>query len=323
MKTNLLLLCLLFFLFACEKGEEAPSAVSMGAWQQKKDFPGEARSNAVAFTIGDKAYFGLGHNYETSHLQDIWEYSVSKDSWTRKANFMDYNPAAAFSVGSKGYILTNIGLLYEYDPARDNWTRKESVPGDKRWAVAGFLIGNKYYAGMRIQPMARDGVTPDDMDFWEYSPSNDTWKQVAGFPGTARTAAISFTVGNKAYFGIGWAGDHSGNSLSDVWEYDPLKNSWQKKTDYPGPRGSAIGGFAVANQNKGYVSGSAITIEKPYFRGAPFWEYTPESNSWREIKAFPSVNHSGNAAFTIQGKTFVAGGWGGEDHSKEVWEFTP
>ncbi|WP_394351808.1 hypothetical protein [Pontibacter pamirensis] len=28
-------------------------------------------------------------------------------------------------------------------------------------------------------------------------------------------------------------------------------------------------------------------------------------------------------AFTIQGKTYVAGGWGGEDHSKEVWEFTP
>lgn len=326
MKTNLPFLCLLFCLFSCDK-EEKQSAVtpteSKGNWLQISDFPGAPRSEGVAFTIGDKVYFGLGFNYETNYLQDIWEYSVSNDSWTRKTDFIGYDPAAAFSLGSKGYTLTKAGLLYEYDSARDTWTRKESVPGNKRWAAAGFLIGNKYYAGMRIVPIDRDGVTPDDMDFWEYSPSSDTWEQVAGFPGTARTAAISFTVGNKAYFGIGWAGDHSGNSLSDVWEYDPLKNSWQQKNDFPGPRLSTIGGFAIANQNKGYVSGSPVTSEKPYFKGAPFWEYTPESDSWRQVKPFPSIDHIGNATFTIQGKIYVAGGWGGQDHSRQVWVFDP
>ena len=40
-------------------------------------------------------------------------------------------------------------------------------------------------------------------DFWEYDPVGNTWTQKADFGGTARYAAVGFSIGNKGYIGTG------------------------------------------------------------------------------------------------------------------------
>ena len=46
----------------------------------------------------------------------------------------------------------------------------------------------------------------------------NTWTQKADFGGTARNAAVGFSIGSKGYIGTGYDGSY----CKDFWEYDPL-----------------------------------------------------------------------------------------------------
>src|ERR1700741_4116936 len=75
--------------------------------------------------------------------------------------------------------------------------------------------------------------------------SQGVWTQKADFGGTARTGAVSFSIGNKGYVGTG---GHDAISYKDFWEYNPLLNSWTQKADFGGTaRVNAIG-FCVGNK---------------------------------------------------------------------------
>ena len=52
---------------------------SQDIWVPKSDFLGWERFNAVAFSIGNKGYVGLGNNFTTS-FDDFWEYDASNDT---------------------------------------------------------------------------------------------------------------------------------------------------------------------------------------------------------------------------------------------------
>ena len=52
--------------------------ISQKNWLRLEDFPGEAREFAVAFVIGNKAYYGTGTGTVNSILSDFWEFDPSK-----------------------------------------------------------------------------------------------------------------------------------------------------------------------------------------------------------------------------------------------------
>lgn len=54
---------------------------STNIWLQKANFPGAARSGAVAFSIGSKIYITTGRNGST-YYSYLWEYDPSTNSWT-------------------------------------------------------------------------------------------------------------------------------------------------------------------------------------------------------------------------------------------------
>jgi hypothetical protein len=55
--------------------------------------------------------------------------------------------------------------------------------------TSGFGLGDYGYAGT------------GENSFWRYSPSNNTWQDVA-CPAPARQQSISFTIGGKIYFAV-------------------------------------------------------------------------------------------------------------------------
>ncbi len=70
------------------------------AWTPIKPFPGSARYNAVAFTLGDKGYVGSG--YDGSDLQDMYAYSPGTDSWEQvKSMNRRRSAATAFVIDNK------------------------------------------------------------------------------------------------------------------------------------------------------------------------------------------------------------------------------
>src|SRR5206468_1140961 len=103
------------------------------------------------------------------------------------------------------------------------------------------------------------------------SHAQDTWTQKADFGGTARYAAVGFSIGSKGYIGTG---TEIGSNVQDIWEYDPTTNSWTQKADYGGGPRSHAAGFGIGS--KGYI-GTGETTDAILKKD--FWEFDPIANT--------------------------------------------
>lgn len=146
----------------------------------------------------------------------------------------------------------------------------------------------------------------------------DTWSRAADVKYNnidgpiARGGAISFSIGQKAYYG-------TGSRLDDMWEYNPSTNSWTQKASLTG--GARTGGVGFSINGKGYA-GLGI---KDSGR-TDMWEYDPALNTWNQKAHFPDAwVITGAKAFVIGNKAYVGGGWHGDSmkNTREFWEFDP
>ncbi|MCB0309188.1 MAG: hypothetical protein KDD48_07435 [Bdellovibrionales bacterium] len=130
----------------------------------------QGRSDALAFSIGQKAYVGCGLGPNDEKLSDMWEFSLpSANSPLGQWTFLGFAPfcprskAQAFSIGNFGYVAT--GWIYDSTPLQgdnvknDVWkfdpsqpfdqaiTQLPSLPGEPRHAAINFVIGQNAYVG--------------------------------------------------------------------------------------------------------------------------------------------------------------------------------
>jgi N-acetylneuraminic acid mutarotase len=192
-------------------------------WAPIADFLGGTRQNASAFTVGERAYVGLGFN-GSNYYQDFYEYIPSSDTWKEIATFTGgkRRSALAFTVGGKGYVgfgqsnTTNYNSdLYQFDPAANSglggWIKMENDDEDfpARTGSTALIINNKAYVV--------GGINASDC--WEYEPTANAWTEVTAFEGGQRGAAAGFAVGNIGYFGTGSSSGTGGTD--DWWAFDP------------------------------------------------------------------------------------------------------
>ena len=120
-------------------------------------------------------------------------------------------------------------------------------------------------------------------------------------PNAQRTFATAFSANGKAYVVGGQAGFIG---QADVWEYDPVQDSWAQKNNFPGgPRGGASA-FGIGN--KGYlVGGSNYTGQ--YFND--MWEYDPVNDSWTQKNNFPGNPREEAVGFAINGLGYCGTGY--------------
>lgn len=239
-------------------------------WTKLTDFPGEPRIGGVTFVINGKGYLGLGYNGKIK-LKDFWEFNPATNLWTRKADFggtARYD-AIGFALGNKGYMGTGYDDFqnrdcWQYDPTTDAWTQIASVGGSKRQGAVAFTINEKAYVCTGVS----DGVNQTDL--WEFDPTTGTWTEKAKINYNtswtiARINGTAFTLGSKAYVGLGYIS----GVRNDFWEYDPTADTWTDKTAFEGAgRQNAVsfvfnGRAFVAT---GYTGSS-------YF--ADMWEFKP------------------------------------------------
>jgi N-acetylneuraminic acid mutarotase len=219
------------------------------AWTRKADFPGRIRGAAVAFSIDDQGYLGLGYG-DNDRFSDLWEFDPAADRWTRKTSLPAAvrDHCAVFAIGQKAYVVGgmtcngddcgNLKDVWEYDPRADRWSRKADMPEAIVWSGYFVLNGRGYIGagGRRGQAIARA--------FWEYDPKADSWARKADFPGPIRFRAVGFSLNGKGWIGTGTEsmGDATAGVLNDLWEYDPQANAWTQKPAFSGPaRGAAVG----------------------------------------------------------------------------------
>jgi N-acetylneuraminic acid mutarotase len=308
------------------------------AWTRKADLPDPlgqgGRSGDVAFSIGNKGYWGTGSNDQDfahpTFLNDFWEYDPAIDTWTQKANFGGAvrSGAVGFSIGNMGYIGTGEGALqsdgvthsfykdfWQYDPAGDTWTQKADFAGGNRVGAVGFNILGNGYIGAGTAGSCNVCSTVAASDFWQYDPAADTWMSIAGFAAPAMQSAISFGIGGKGYIGLDAIGK------SEWWEYDTLGGTWTQKASFPGASRLDMVGFAIGN------NGYAGTGDFGGTFFSDFWQFDPVANSWTKKADFGGGARAKAVGFGIDSKGYI--GTGTTDlnspsgYKKDFWEYDP
>lgn len=291
-----------------------PNHALPNTWALKSGIA-SARSNAVAFTIGNKAYLGLGTFLGMSYFNDFYEYDPATDTWTQKANFPPGARADAvgFSINGKGYITTGgNGVfvnydMWEYDPVTDAWTQKSNCPGSARSKAQGFAIGNMGYVGL-----GTDGVN-DLTDFWAYNPATDSWTQKASYPGLGRTSTMGLVINNMGYIGLGT--DVNGNYYGDVWEYNAGADAWSAKQSFAGSAFHSMSCFAM--NGKGYVGTGFNGINEL----TDFWEYDAVADTWTSKAMYSGAARKNGVGFSIGNKGYIATGIAGLVPMSDMWEY--
>lgn len=276
------------------------TVTTSGSWDKKADFAnGMGRHGAISFSIGDKAYVGLGSD-----------------------NQYDYDVFGGDPPTSHGGFKND---FWEYNTETDTWRQLNDFPGEKRTEAIGFSINGKGYVGLgeylAIEPDENglNSQTGFKQDFWEYNPDNDTWKQLSDFPGEGRLKPIGFAINKKGYVGFGGYFDKR-----DFWEFSPSDNSWNRLPDYPGESSGGVVGFSI--DNKGYV-GFGLNSDD-YLPSTDFWEYSPETNSWNEKQSakiptyYDATGPDADATFYATGFSLNGEGYICLDVNS-VWKYNP
>jgi len=146
--------------------------------------------------------------------------------------------------------------------------------------------------------------------------SQGSWSAIAAFT-DQRAGSIAVSIGGKAYVGLGVS---DAGYLNDLWEYDPVLNSWSPKASMPAPGRQA--GIAFTINGKLYAG---LGISAPYIVHNDIYEFDPAGNTWSPKASFAGGPKYGAMAFSIGSKGYVVGGKdpGFVNGTNDVWEFDP
>lgn len=119
-------------------------------------------------------------------------------------------------------------------------------------------------------------------------------------------------------------------SLGQFKKYDTQTGAWSVENFNLPPSRSRAVAFSIGN--KGYIGSGTYVSGGVFKERNDFWQYTPETNSWRRVASLPQrINastttnggRSNAAVFYDSSKVFVAGGFAGATYLQDLWEFSP
>ena len=332
---GMLTLALVSVVISCKDDDDEETLV--GNWLKKSDYEGAARSQAVAFSIGNFGYVGSGYNFDNDErLKDFWEYNPELDNWRQVAsmdegvnavgNATARSGAVAFAVNGKGYVglgkdeTKMLGDFWVYDPVSNTWDTLNTVNQgpDARYGAVAFAINNIGYVGT-----GNNGSNLKDL--WAYDPTNNLWTLKTSFQSKV-SEAVAFVLNGKGYICTGYHNEYN----KDFYAYSPETNTWEAKrpTDnvsdesYDDDYTTMVRRKAVAFVigSKAYVTtGDRSTTALK----SDVWEYDPATDLWIEKSNYEGQSRNEAVAFTIGDRAFVTTGLASTTDFDDMWEFKP
>ena len=254
-----------------------------GTWAQITDFPGQPRSNAVGFSIGNTGYLGGGlANDGFTPLNDYYAYTPGA-GWVQIDSLVDQfgnsHPrydAVAFSFDTTAYVLTGtdnynyFNDIYRYSPSTNSWIALPAMPGSKRSGAITWVYKNKGYLVTGYTNGSKWASGTMCYDFWRFDPSiSDTsWNRLHdifntnagtfddGYTNIIRAHGVGFielgtSIGDKGYVTLG---SLNNSDVVFTWEYDFATDLWTEKTPYEGTARTGAVGFSLQGQTRGFVA---------------------------------------------------------------------
>ena len=183
-------------------------------WYQLSDAPTIQRTGAIAFSIGNRGYFGLGKDIDGNFLKDFWEFRP-----------------------------TSVPGNDEIDGRDGTWVRKEDFPGEARQNAVAFVIGSQGYVGTGdnivgdMETDAGSGIISGQTfsDVYRYDPFNDKWRKIADYQtykpdyntpkAITRACGFSGSTISVGYIGFGIDPYVIPRAQKDYWKYQPWEGS--------------------------------------------------------------------------------------------------
>ncbi|GAB4518091.1 MAG: hypothetical protein Tsb004_28580 [Allomuricauda sp.] len=163
--------------------------------------------------------------------------------------------------------------FYEFLPNTKTFVERANYPDVERRVSTVFNIGDLIYMGLGRYP--ETNYYPDYepfSHFWSYNDNQDTWNQVASFPGSSnRLLTSTFVINGEAYVGNGamTTGD------LDFWKFNPVSDEWTRIADFPNVRNNTA---SFEYNGYGYVFfGGFLSSSDGEFK------YVPSSDAWIEL----------------------------------------
>ncbi len=323
---SFVIICSLAATQSCDNDEEDEA---LGNWFAAVDFEGQRRAGAVSFTIGNRAFVGLGYDGD-DYFNDFYFYNADNGYWEDVADFPGTlrESAVAFSIGDFGYVglgynrdldTEELADFWEYNSTTNEWRQISDFPSARYGAVA-FAISNRGYVGT-----GNDGDYYLS-DFYQYIPEEDRWSEIRGYPGGKREDALAITFNGRGYV---CTGRNNGSYKADMWAYTPELDQWTDLSldsdddddQYDlfvaaVQRHHALG---FAYQNRIFITtgtGGSSTSSSTY-------EYNPETGLWDDKTPFEGSARSRAVGFVVSDRIFVATGQNGSSYWDNMYEFRP
>ena len=258
----------------------------------KRRFPGTLRCGAVAFSIKDTIYYGLGETpgdgYNESYFNDLWAYIPENNEW--KAIISDPFPGEAradalvFVIDDKAYVGTGANLFQDF---KDFYVFDPSLPEGAKWEpISASFPGKARYNAVATasEHSAIVGLGEDEFgyftDFYRFTPgpNGSSWESIGGTLPTlpTRIDAIAFSIQNRFFVGLGNFPDQSSGENIGVFRadlYELIDGQWSARSNFPGqPRANSA---ITIQEDKLYLFGGEGSSN---FAFESIWRYTVPKN---------------------------------------------
>ena len=148
--------------------------------------------------------------------------------------------------------------------------------------------------------------------------SQGVWDPKATCQGSARYRAIAFEINGKCYMGTGSTGGGITQNLKDLWEFDPLLNSWSQMADLPDSARTNATASSVGNYGYVGLGSNKGTLLQDW------WQFDPTGNIWQAVANYPGIPRYGAGAFTLQDILYVGGGLNGSNQAQsDFYAYNP
>ncbi|HAW18732.1 MAG TPA: hypothetical protein DCX14_00985 [Flavobacteriales bacterium] len=263
-------------------------------WERRSDIPGAPRQYCTSFSSDQSVFVFGGILDDGTIVSELLEYNAVNDSWKQiNTSVPTRAKAFGFRIGPDYYLgggqndTMALGDFWQLNIASGLWTKLDSLPFSPRYPMVSFVSEGIGYACL-----GQDSINTYN-SCWEFQVATNAWREVAAFPGRARTFATS--IGSNSG-GIVFGGQNDKAELnSEVYSFDKESNAWNREIDLIYPEVRGMEGFSILD---GYYLIGGLT--QNFTRISAVQRYGEEEKSELvDVKVWPNPTRSGISIFII------------------------
>lgn len=204
--------------------------------------------------------------------------------------------------------------LWRYTPATDSWENLGATPLSPRLNATACVNEGKVYMGLGF--MGKYGKDTCYLrDFWEYTPSTNSWQQLEDYPNNYTNCATAFSGKGELYVGYGFCW----NYRRDMFRYTIADDRWDS-IDV----GVSFHGYPTRS-----FGGTGCTCDGRHFMGTGYyrhslswWAELVDGTHWERRADVPGRARTLAASAATEHYVYVCGGlhYGGMNTNGDVLE---